>query len=107
MRSFILAFLFVLGVGGGWLVPANDAVAFKLPNYATSSNIESEIQSKGKKITNVVSLVVGIVAIISLLVSGIFYATNNPEVGKRYFFGGILAIIIASLVTTIAQLVAS
>ena len=107
MRSFILAVLFVLGVSVGWLSPVHEAEAFKLPNYATSSNIESEIQNKGKKITNVVALVVGIVAIIGMLVGGIFYATNNPETGKRYFFGGIIAIILSSLVLTIAQLVAS
>ena len=106
MRSFILAFLFVLGVGGGWLAPAHDAEAFKLPNYATSSNVEAEIQSKGKKITNTIALVVGIVAIIGMLVGAGYMGAGNAETGKRYLLGGVIAIVLASVVYGIASLVA-
>lgn len=101
MKSFVLILMLLLGIG--YIAPAQ--AEFKLPNYATSGNVETEIQSKGKKITNAISIAVGVIAIIGMFVGLGFIGAGNIETGKRYLLGGIIAIVLASMVYVIANLV--
>ncbi len=103
MRGFFLAFLLSLGIGAGWLAPVHEAGAFKLPNYATSSNVEAEIQAKGKKITDTVALVAGILCILALAV-GAGYLPFNRERGNYFLIGGGVGLLLLTLIYGIAGL---
>lgn len=77
-----------------------------LPNYAQGGNLESDLQSKGQAITKILSLIVGIVAIMGILVGAIKIGAGNPESGKTFIIGGVIALVIAGSVFGIASLVA-
>ena len=78
-----------------------------LPTYASGGSLQSEVQTKGKKITDMVILLVGIVSILSIIASAFYYSLlSNPEKGKQLLFGGMGGIMIASLSFGIAKLVA-
>lgn len=77
-----------------------------LPNYAQGGNLESDLQSKGQAITKILSLIVGIVAIMGILVGAIKIGGGNPEGGKTFIVGGVIALVIAGSVFGIAALVA-
>lgn len=77
-----------------------------LPNYAQGGNLESDLQSKGQAITKILSLIVGIVAIMGILVGAIKIGGGNPDSGKTFVISGIVALVIAGSVYGIATLVA-
>lgn len=79
----------------------------QLPNYASGNNLESELQTKGKAITDIVSLVVAMIAILGIIVGGGKLASGNPEGGKQWIIGGIAGLIISGVAYGIASLVAS
>ena len=76
----------------------------KLPNYANSGSAENKAQSVGKKITDFISLGVGILAIIGMLVGAGYFAVGNRERGWQFLSGGFIALVIAGLVYGIAAL---
>ena len=80
--------------------------ALDLPNYASGGNLKSELQSKGKAITDTVSMIAAIVSIIGIVVGGGMIGSGNADSGKRYVLGGIIGLIIAGVAFGIAQLVA-
>ena len=76
-----------------------------LPSYAnTGGSLTSQSATLGKKITDVVVLVVGIISVLAIIWSGFHFATANGESGRRFFFGGMIGIIIASLAFSLAKL---
>jgi len=77
-----------------------------LPNYAQGGNLESDLQSKGQAITKILSLIVGIVAIMGILVGAIKIGGGNPDSGKTFVISGIVALVIAGSVYGIATMVA-
>ncbi|HHS84374.1 MAG TPA: hypothetical protein ENK38_05530 [Gammaproteobacteria bacterium] len=103
MKQLILALL--ISFSFTLLTPTAAHAELKLPSYAAKGNVTSEIQSKGKNITNVISLVVGIISILGILVGTGFMGGGNPERGRVYMLGGVGGLIIASMVFGIAQLV--
>lgn len=85
------------------IVPAEAAV--QLPNYAQGGNLSSGLQSTGKAITDIISLVVAILAIIGIMVGAGFFATGNGERGRTFVIGGVVALILAGSAYGIAALV--
>jgi hypothetical protein len=81
--------------------------ALTLPNYATSGDLSQSIQSKGKAITDIISMIVAILAIIGILVGAGKFGVGNGEEGKKWVFGGVVALIIAGSVFSIAALVSN
>lgn len=88
-------------VFGFMVLPAH---ALTLPNYAAGGDLSSSLQSTGKRITDVVSMVVGIVSIIGMLVGAIKIGTGKGEEGKTWVVSGIVALVIAGSVYGIASL---
>jgi hypothetical protein len=68
--------------------------------------LESDLQSKGQAITKILSLIVGIVAIMGILVGAIKIGGGNPDSGKTFVISGIVALVIAGSVYGIATMVA-
>lgn len=81
--------------------------SLQLPNYAAGGgNLQAEVQSKGKAITDIVSMVVAIVAILGIIVGGGKIAFGKAEEGKAWVIGGIVGLAIAASAFGIASLVA-
>lgn len=80
--------------------------ATTLPNYAQGGNLSSSIQSKGKAITDIISLIVAILSIIGMLIGAGYIGVGQGDKGKPILVGGILGIILAGSVYGIAALVA-
>lgn len=94
-------------VGVAWLVLPDAAVAeVKLPSYASSGSADSQAQSVGKKVTDFLSLGVGILAIIGMLAGAGFFSMGNRDRGWQFLSGGFVALVIAGLVYGIAGLAA-
>ena len=86
------------------LLPA--AQALTLPNYASGGgNLTSDLQSKGKAVTDIISMVVAILAIMGILVGAGKIGVGKGEEGKQWVIGGIVALVIAGSVYGIASLV--
>lgn len=96
----VMAFLGVLFMAMPDPVMAN----VKLPNYANSGSAETKAQSVGKKVTDFLSLGVGILAIIGMLVGAGFFSVGNKERGVQFVSGGFIALVIAGMVYGIAAL---
>ena len=85
------------------MLPDASFAEVKLPSYATGS-AESKATSIGKKITDFLSLGVGILAIIAMLV-GAGYMPFNRDRAWQFMIGGIVALVIAGMVYGIAKVV--
>ncbi len=101
MKNFLVLFACVAAV-----LLVFPVEALQLPSYAQSGgNLSQSIQSKGKAITDVISMIVAILAIIGILVGAGKFGVGNGEEGKRWVIGGVVALIIAGCVYGIASLV--
>lgn len=89
------------------LLPSVAQAELKLPSYASGANVQAEVEKKGKNITDVVLIVVGIISMLGLLVGAGYMGAGNTEKGKQIMLGGVGGIVIASLVFGIAKLVAT
>ena len=89
----IVAVLFVL-----------PAEAAQLPNYAQGGNLSTTLQSKGKAITDVISMIVAILAIIGILIGAGYFGVGNGDRGKQWVVGGVVALVIAGSVYGIAAI---
>lgn len=76
-----------------------------LPSYAAGGDVRTKVESVGKKITDTVSLVVAVIAILCMVASGGYFSTGKSEEGKKLLFGSIAGLIIAGLAYGIAALV--
>lgn len=102
MRYVLLAVLVLLAFF------SLDALANVLPNYATGGNFDSQVQAKGKSITDAVVTVVGIASVLAIVASGLFFSVfANPDRGKQLMFGGVGGLLVASMAFGIARIVAS
>lgn len=77
----------------------------RLPNYAQNQGLEQALESKGRNITNMISMVVAIIAIIGMLIGAGYFGVGNKETGTKFLVGGVIALVIAGTVFGIAQLV--
>ena len=80
--------------------------ALDLPNYAGAGggNLSADLQSKGKKITDIISMVVAILAIMGILVGAGKIGVGKGDEGKQWVIGGVTALVIAGSVYGIASL---
>lgn len=101
MRSIYCAFALFAVVACGLLAGVAEAV--KLPNYAQGGDL-SKIESTGRAITDTISLIVAILAIIGMLIGAGYYGVGNGEKGKTFLIGGVVALVIAGSVYGIAAL---
>lgn len=100
-KWFFIVFLFFVAFA---TVPADAAT--QLPNYAQGGNLQSQVQSKGKTITEIISLIVVGLSIIGMLIGAGYIGVGKADTGKPIFIGGVVAILLAGSVYGIAQLVA-
>lgn len=107
MRDGLKWVVLLFGLLGATTCLAPSAVAeLKLPSYASGSNVKSDVEQKGKQITDVVLIVVGVISILGILTGAGYMGAGQAEKGKQILLGGISGIVIASLVFGIAKLVA-
>jgi hypothetical protein len=102
MKKFV-----ILLVSAAAVLSVLPVEALTLPNYATGGNLSQSIQSQGKAITDVISMIVAILAIIGILVGAGKFGVGNGEEGKKWVLGGVVALIIAGSVFSIAALVSN
>jgi hypothetical protein len=86
------------------LAPALAHASLQLPSYAAGTDVMAQATSTGKKITDLASLIVAIIAIICIIVSGVFFSQGNAETGKRYLVGSLIGLFVAGCAAGIAQL---
>ena len=105
MKHFLLAIACLVSFGMTAVLPVATAqAAVTLPNYAAGGNVQVEIQNKGKKATDLVVMVVAIIAIIGMAVGAGNFAAARPEDGKKWVLGGIVGLVIAGSIYGIAAL---
>lgn len=88
------------------LFTVEKAIAAQLPSYASGGNLQGDLESKGQTITEILSLIGLILAIITIVIGGIKIGTGDAEGGKRLLIGGLIGIVIIGSVYGIAGLVA-
>lgn len=84
------------------VIPAE--AAMQLPNYAQGGNVQQAVQTKGKQVTDLISMIVAILAIIGMLVGAGYFGVGNGEKGKQWVLGGVIALLIAGSVYGIAAM---
>ncbi len=99
MKKFLTLFACVAAV---LLVLPVEAAT--LPNYAQGGNLSTTLQSKGKAITDVISMIVAILAIIGILIGAGYFGVGNGDRGKQWVVGGVVALVIAGSVYGIAAI---
>ena len=109
MKKWFLQLAFLVGIlfAQPVLLPDSAQTELKLPNYASGSNVKADVEKKGKNITNMVLIVVGVISMLGILVGAGYMGSGNAEKGKQVMLGGVAGIVIASLVFGIAKLVAA
>lgn len=82
-------------------------VAFAaLPSYAQSGDVSAQLEEKGLLITDTITLLAGIVGVVAIAGSAIYFSSGNSDKGKQFLTGGLIGIFIAGTVYGIAGLVA-
>ncbi len=77
----------------------------RLPNYAQGSDLRVTIEERAHAITDVIALVVSILAIIGILIGAGYFAVGQGERGRSYVVGSVLGLILAASAYGIAALV--
>lgn len=81
-------------------------VAFAaLPSYAQSGDVSSQLEEKGLVITDTITLLAGIVGVVAIAGSAIYFSSGNSDKGKQFLTGGLIGIFIAGTVYGIAGMV--
>lgn len=101
-KWFLIVCLFLVSFAA--VVPVKAAT--QMPNYAQGGNLNTQVQSKGKAITEMISLIVVGLCIIGILIGAGYIGVGKADTGKVYVIGGIVGIILAGTVYGIAALVA-
>ena len=77
----------------------------RLPGYAQGSDLRITIEERAHAITDVIALVVSILAIIGILIGAGYFAIGQGERGKSYVVGSIIGLVLAASAYGIASLV--
>lgn len=105
MKNLLLAVACVLTLSFTAVLPVSTAeAAVTLPNYAQGGNITQDVQTKGKKITDLVSMIVAILAILGIFIGAGYYGVGKGDQGKVYVIGGLVGLLIAGSAYGIAAL---
>lgn len=86
------------------VIPDITFAEVRLPTWANSGNLESELSSKGQNVADVIALVVGILAVIGMLVGAGYFAMQRSDLGKQWLGGGAVGMVVAGSVYGIAAL---
>jgi len=86
------------------VLPDVSMAEVRLPTWANTGNLESDLSSKGQGVANVIALVVGILAVIGMLVGAAQFAIQRAEQGKQWLGGGAVGLVVAGSVYGIAGL---
>lgn len=106
MRTFLFALACIVVVTITTVLPISTAqAAVRLPSYAQGADVTTDVQNKGKKVTDLISMIVAILAIIGMLIGAGYYGVGNGEKGKTFLIGGVVALVIAGSVYGIAAMV--
>ena len=102
MKNLVL----VLAIVGVFFMAMPDQVMAeaKLPSYASSGSADSQAQAVGKKVTDFLSLGVGILAILGMLAGAGFFSVGNRDRGWQLVSGGFIGLVLAGLVYGIAAM---
>ncbi|MHB1511697.1 MAG: hypothetical protein ACYCTF_10245 [Acidiferrobacter sp.] len=84
--------------------PAAMAI-MRLPGYAQGSDLRITIEERAHAITDVIALIVSILAIIGILIGAGYFAIGQAERGKSYVVGSVLGLVLAASAYGIAALV--
>lgn len=103
----LLAVLAFVALGLAVTAPELAQATTTLPNYAAGADVKSTLESKGKAITDIISLVIAIISIMAIMVGGGYFAAGNSERGKTFVIGGMIGILLTGLAYGIAALVAA
>ena len=77
----------------------------RLPGYAQGSDLRITIEERAHAITDVIALVVSILAIIGILIGAGYFAIGQGDRGRSYVVGSVLGLILAASAYGIAALV--
>ena len=97
-------FLFLIACVAAVLFVLPAEATMQLSSYAQGGNVTQDVQSKGKAFTDLISMIVAILAIIGMLVGAGYYGIGNGEKGKTFVIGGVIALVLAGSVYGIAAL---
>ncbi len=87
------------------VVTSTALAIMRLPNYAQGSDLRVTIEERAHAITDVIALVVSILAIIGILIGAGYFAVGQGERGRSYVVGSVLGLILAASAYGIAALV--
>ncbi|MHB1566389.1 MAG: hypothetical protein ACYCXG_06690 [Acidiferrobacter sp.] len=77
-----------------------------LPDYAQGSDLQATLEERAHAITDVIALIVSILAIIGILIGAGYFATGQGERGRSYVMGSVIGLVLAACAYGIAGLVA-
>ena len=97
MRQWL--FLLLLASPPAW-------AALQLPNYAQGADLRVQLEERAHSITDVIALLVGILAIIGILIGAGYFATGQSERGRSYVTGSVIGLVLAACAYGIANLIA-
>ncbi len=103
MRKFLLLMVMLGGLVA--FMPDVSWADAKLPSYASGGSVDAKAQSVGKKVTDVVALIVGILAILGMFAGAGFFALGRKDNGWQFLGGGVIALLLSGSVYGIATLV--
>lgn len=86
-------------------VTASAQAAMRLPSYAQGADLRVALEERAHAITDVIALVVSILAIIGILIGAGYYATGQGERGRSYVIGSVIGLVLAASAYGIAALV--
>jgi len=104
MYRIIFIAIFIFGAFG--IFSSTPAQAIELPNYAQGGNLKTTATTKGRVITETISLIVAILAIIGIIIGAGWFGVGQPEKGKVWCLGGVVALLIGGSAYGIAAMVA-
>jgi len=88
------------------ILPCAPALAvMRLPDYAQGSDLQITLEERAHAITDVIALIVSILAIMGILIGAGYFATGQGERGKSYVIGSVIGLVLAASAYGIASLV--
>lgn len=79
--------------------------AIRLPNYAQGADLRMTLEERAHAITDVIALIVSILAIVGILIGAGYFAIGQGERGKSYVVGSVIGLVLAASAYGIAALV--
>ncbi len=81
------------------------SAAIRLPDYAQGADLRMTLEERAHAITDVIALIVSILAIVGILIGAGYFAIGQGERGKSYVVGSVIGLILAASAYGIAALV--